>query len=367
VRSALQGGDDVSRIDSFLQLVVNQNGSDLHLVAGNPPRIRLYGELYPVKYRELGTEETTDLLYETMTDTLRTSFERRHNLDYAYEVAGLARFRVNAFRHLGGLGAVFRVIRTNIQTLDDLNMPPVLKTFCKQKRGLILVTGPTGSGKSTTLAGMVDFINRDRKEHIITIEDPVEFVHTPKRCLISQREIGLNADSFAKALRSSLREDANVVLVGELRDLETISLAVTAAETGILVLATLHTSGAAATVDRMVSVFSATEQALIRSMLSTSLCGVVSQQLVRRSDGKGMVAAVEVLVNNAAVANLLREGKTELLTSVIQSGALVGMQTLDSALRRLMDAKVINGSEAYRKASNKAAFEQFREPDDDLA
>ncbi len=243
---------------------------------------------------------------------------------------------------------MFRVIRTNIQTLDELSMPPVLKTFCKQKRGLILVTGPTGSGKSTTLAAMVDFINEDRKEHIITIEDPVEFVHPQKKCLISQREIGLNADSFAGALRSSLREDANVVLVGELRDLETIGLAVTAAETGILVLATLHTSGAAATVDRMVSVFPAAEQSLIRSMLSTSLCGVVSQQLVRRVDGKGMLAAVEVLVNNAAVANILREGKTDLLTSVIQSGALVGMQTLDSSLRRLLDAKRISGSEAYR-------------------
>jgi twitching motility protein PilT len=295
---------------------------------------------------------------------VRRAFESRHSLDYAYEVGGFARFRVNAFRHLGGLGAVLRVIRTSIQTLDELNMPPVLKTFCKQRKGLILVTGPTGSGKSTTLAAMIDFINQDRKEHIITIEDPVEFIHPRKNCLISQREIGLNADSFATALRSCLREDANVVLVGELRDLETIGLAVTAAETGILVLATLHTSGAAATVDRMVNVFPAGEQALIRSMLSTSLCGVVSQQLVRRADGKGMLAAVEILVNNPAVANILREGKTELLASVIQAGALVGMQSLDNSLRHLVDAKLITGGEAYRKASNKAAFEQFREPDD---
>jgi twitching motility protein PilT len=357
----------VNRIDTFLQLVVNQNGSDLHLVAGNPPRIRLYGELFPVKYRELTREETADLILDTMKATVRQAFESRHSLDYAYEVSGLARFRVNAFRHLGGLGAVFRVIRTTIRTLDELAMPAVLKTFCKQKRGLILVTGPTGSGKSTTLAAMVDFINQDRKEHLLTIEDPVEFIHPQKNCLISQREIGLNADSFAGALRSSLREDANVVLVGELRDLETIGMAVTAAETGLLVLATLHTSSAAATVDRMVSVFPAGEQTLIRSMLSTSLCGVVSQQLVRRVDGKGMVAAVEVLVNNAAVSNILREGKTDLLTSVIQSGALVGMQTLDSSLRRLMDAKLISGGEAYRKAANKAAFEQFREHDDEPA
>jgi twitching motility protein PilT len=212
---------------------------------------------------------------------------------------------------------------------------------------------------------MIDFINQDRKEHIVTIEDPVEFIHPRKNCLISQREIGMNTDSFASALRSSLREDANVVLVGELRDLETISLAVTAAETGILVLATLHTSGAVATVDRMVNVFPVGEQALIRSMLSTSLCGVVSQQLVRRADGTGMMAAVEVLVNNPAVANILREGKTDLLTSVIQSGALVGMQALDSSLRRLVDANLISGNEAFRKASNKAAFEQFREHEEE--
>jgi twitching motility protein PilT len=356
---------NVSRIDFFLEMVAKQNGSDLHVVAGNPPRIRVYGDLLPVKYRELDAEEARDLILETMSDAVRRAFETRHNLDYAYEVGGLARFRVNAFRHLGGLGAVFRVIRTTIPTLEELGLPPVVKTFCAQRKGLVLVTGPTGSGKSTTLAAMINFINQDRREHIVTIEDPVEFVHPRKNCLISQREIGMNARSFASALRSSLREDANVVMVGELRDLETISLAVTAAETGILVLATLHTSGAAATVDRMVNVFPVGEQALIRSMLSTSLCGVLSQQLVRRADGKGMLAAVEVLVNNPAVANILREGKTELLASVIQSGALVGMQSLDGSLRRLLDAKLISGSEAYRKAANKAAFQQFRISDEE--
>ena len=354
----------MNRIDTFLELVVKQGGSDLHLVSGNPPRVRLFGDLHPVKYRELTTEETTALLAETMTETLRSTFESRYSLDYAYEVPGLARFRVNAFRHLGGFGAVFRTIPTAIKTLDELAMPPVVKGFCKQRRGLILVTGPTGSGKSTTLAAMVDFINGDRLEHIITIEDPVEFVHPRKKCLISQREIGVHAESFAGALRSSLREDPNVVLVGELRDLETIGLAVTAAETGILVLATLHTNGAVSTVDRMVNVFPAGEQPLIRSMLSTSLCGVFSQQLVRRADGKGRLAAVEVLVNNAAAANIIREGKTDLLSSVIQAGALVGMQSLDNALRHLVDAKLITGSEAYRKAANKAAFVQFRDEDE---
>jgi len=355
----------VNRIDTFLELVVKQGGSDLHLVSGNPPRVRLFGDLHPVKYRELRTDETAALISETMNETLRRTFASRHSLDYAYDAAGLARFRVNAFQHLGGLGAVFRTIPTAIKALDDLAMPPVVKSFCKQRRGLVLVAGPTGSGKSTTLAAMVDFINQERREHIITIEDPVEFVHPRKQCLISQREIGVHAESFAVALRSSLREDPNVVLVGELRDLETIGLAVTAAETGILVLATLHTNGAATTVDRMVNVFPAGEQPLIRSMLSTSLCGVVSQQLVRRADGKGRLAAVEVLVNNAAAANIIREGKTELLASVIQAGALVGMQSLDNALRHLVDAKLITGGEAYRKAANKATFAQFREEDEE--
>ncbi|RPI10975.1 MAG: PilT/PilU family type 4a pilus ATPase, partial [Zetaproteobacteria bacterium] len=286
----------MSRIDFLLELVAKQNGSDLHVVAGNPPRVRIYGDLLSVKYRQLDTEETKELILETMSDAARRAFATRHSLDYAYEVGGLARFRVNAFRHLGGLGAVFRAIRTTIPTLDELGLPPVIKTFCRQRKGLVLVTGPTGAGKSTTLAAMINFINQDRKGHIVTIEDPVEFVHPRKNCLISQRELGVSTESFASALRSSLREDANVVLVGELRDLETIGLAVTAAETGILVLATLHTNGAAATVDRMVNVFPVGEQSLIRSMLSTSLCGVVSQHLVRRADGKGVVAAVEVLV-----------------------------------------------------------------------
>lgn len=357
----------MNRIDTFLDMAVKQNGSDLHMVSGNPPRIRIHGDLYPVKYRALTTEEAADLISESMTEATRGAFEARHSLDFAYEVPGLARFRVNAFRHLGGLGAVFRAIPTTIKGLDELSLPPVLKTFCKQKKGLILVTGPTGSGKSTTLAAMVDFINQDRKEHIITIEDPVEFVHPPKQCLISQREIGLHAESFSGALRSSLREDPNVILVGELRDLETIALAVTAAETGILVLATLHTNSAITAVDRMVNVFPAVEQPLMRSMLSTSLCGVVSQQLVRRADGKGRLAAVEILVNNAAAANIIREGKTDLLVSVMQAGALVGMQTLDNALRRLVDANLISGNEAYRKAPNKAAFEQFRRQDEETA
>ncbi len=351
----------MKRIDSFLELVVNQKGSDLHLVSGNPPRIRLHGELMPVKYRELSLEETTTLVYETMTDNIAKQFASAYNLDYAYAVPELARFRVNVFRHLNGLGAVFRVIPSTILTLESLGLPPVLKTLCREKKGLILVTGPTGSGKSTTLAAMVDFINTDRKGHLITIEDPVEFVHPRKNCLITQREVGESTPSFAAALHSALREDPDVILVGELRDLETISLAVTAAETGILILGTLHTNGAAATVDRIINVFPASEQPRIRAMLSTSLRGVISQQLARRADGKGRLAALEILLNTPAAAHIIREGKTSQLSGVIERGGLLGMQSLDNALRHLLDAKLISGNEAYLKAVNKGEFESFCE------
>jgi twitching motility protein PilT len=351
----------MKRIDTFLELVVNQKGSDLHLVSGNPPRIRLYGELFPVKYRKLTLEETTALVYETMTDDVAKLFASRYSLDYAYEAPGLARFRVNVFRHLHGLGAVFRVIPNTVRTLEELGLPPVLKTLCREKKGLILVTGPTGSGKSTTLAAMVDFINRDRKGHVITIEDPVEFVHRRQNCLISQRQVGWNTPSFAAALHAALREDPDVILVGELRDRETISLAVTAAETGILILGTLHTNGAASTVDRIINVFPASEQPRIRMMLSTSLRGVISQQLVRRADGKGQLAALEILINTAAAANIIREGKTSQLVGVIERGALLGMQSLDNALRSMVDARLITGNEAYQKAVNKSEFEPLRE------
>ena len=351
----------MKRIDTFLELVVNQDGSDLHLVSGSPPRIRLYGELFPVKYRELTLDETTALVYETMTDDVAKVFASCYNLDYSYEASGLARFRVNVFRHLNGLGAVLRVIPDTVKTLEELELPPILKTLAREKKGLILVTGPTGSGKTTTLAAMIDFINRDRNGHIITIEDPVEFVHRPQGCLISQREVGGSTASFATALRSALRGDPDVILVGELRDLETITMAVTAAETGILIVGTLHSNGAAHTVDRMINVFPASERPRIRTMLSTSLCGVISQQLVRRAVGKGQLAALEILINNAASGNIIREGKTSQLTGVIERGALLGMKSLDHSLRSLLDAKLITGNEAYRKAVSKGEFEQFRE------
>jgi twitching motility protein PilT len=347
-----------NRIDTFLELVVKQNGSDLHLISGNPPRVRLHGELVAIKYRDLSRDETTALVTEIMSPAARQAFAERSSVDFAYAIAGVARFRVNVFRHIHGVGAVLRVIPEVVKSFDQLNLPPVLRSFTRQKRGLVLVTGPTGSGKSTTLAAMIDEVNSMRKGHIITIEDPIEFTHPRKQCLVSQREVGFHAHSFASALHSALRGDPDAILVGEMRDLETISLALTAAETGILVFGTLHTNSATATVDRIVNVFPAAEQARVRTMLSTSLVGVVSQQLVRRADGRGRLAAIEVLVNNSAIANMIRDGKTEQMPSAVQAGGLQGMQSLDTALRRMLDAKLITAKDAYLKATIKRDFEQ---------
>lgn len=354
----------MSRIDAFLELVIKQGGSDLHLVSGNPPRIRLHGEAFTVKYRELTSNETSELLNEIMPAGIKDIFEKEGGADFAYEVENMARFRVNVFRHLGGVGAVFRAIPNVIQTLSELNLPPALKNLCRQQKGLILVTGPTGSGKSTTLSAMIDFINNDKKGHIITIEDPIEFIHSNKNCLISQREIGSHTARFSDALRSSLREDPDVILIGEMRDLETIHLALTAAETGILVIATLHTSGAASSVDRIINVFPAGEEPYVRTMLSTSLVAIVSQQLIRTADQKSRVAALEIMINNAAVSNIIREGKTDQLDNIIQSGAMQGMQRMDTAIKRLLDAQVISGDEAYLKSRNKAEFEKFSGEDE---
>lgn len=351
----------MSRVDAFLELVVKQKGSDLHLISGNPPRIRLNGEMYPVKYRNLSADETHDLLLEIMPQIAKNKYEATKGADFAYEAEGLARFRVNVFQHLAGIGAVFRVIPTEIQSLNQLGLPPALKNISRQRKGLILVTGPTGSGKSTTLAAIIDFINQERKGHIITIEDPIEFIHENKGCLMSQREVGSHTEHFADALHSALREDPDVVLVGELRDLETIHLAVTAAEMGILVMATLHTSGAASTIDRIINVFPPEEEAFIRTILSTSLCAVVSQQLLKTADNKGRVAAIEIMINNAAISNSIREGKIEQIENIIQSGAMQGMQRMDTAIRRLLDAEKVTGEEAYAKAQIKGDFEHLRD------
>ncbi len=348
------------RINAFLELVVEQGGSDLHLVSGNPPRMRLFGDIYPIKYRDLSEDEVMDLMTQVMSEKKKAEFDLHGGVDFSYEVSGLSRFRVNLFRHVGGVGAVFRTIPEQIMTMEELRLPPVMKTLANSKKGLILVTGPTGSGKSTTLAAVVDYINLSRKGHIITIEDPIEYAHKNKSCLISQREIGTHTDSFAHALRSALREDPDVILVGEMRDHDTISLAVTAAEMGILVMGTLHTNSAAATIERIINVFPATDEPYIRTMLSTSLCGVISQKLVRTVDNRGRLAAIEVLVNNPAVANIIRDGRPEQLDNVIQSSAMQGMQTLDYALRRLLDEKLISGTEAYKHAQHKSQFEQYR-------
>ena len=354
----------MARVDAFLDLLVKQGGSDLHLVSGNAPRVRLLGEIHPVKYRELTEQETRQLIYEIMPEHIKTAFEKHGGVDFAYEISEISRFRVNVFRHQDGVGAVFRQIPTDVPDIDELRLPQIVKSLIRQRRGLVLVTGPTGSGKSTTLAAMINQINQERRGHIITIEDPIEYVHQNNQCLVSQRELGLHTKTFAEALHSALREDPDVILVGEMRDLETISLAVTAAEMGILVLGTLHTNGAATTVDRIINAFPPSDEPYIRTMLSTSLCGILSQQLLRTADNKKRVAAVEVLINNSAVANIIREGKTDQLENTIQGGALQGMQAMDTVLRRFLDEKLITGNEAYRVARQKSLFEQYREPDE---
>jgi twitching motility protein PilT len=351
----------LARIDEFLAEVLDRKGSDLHFLAGDPPRIRLYGDLLTLRPDRLKADFVRDALYEIVPRKALERFEAKDGTDFAYHLQGVARFRVNVMRQLNGMGAVFRVIPSQALTLDQLNMPDAVRNLCRVISGLILVTGKTGSGKSTTLAAMIDDLNQRLKGHILTIEDPIEFVHQRKSCLISQREIGVHSTSFASALLSALREDPDVVLVGELRDLETMSIAVTAAEMGILVMGTLHTNGAAATVDRMVNAFPADKQAHVRTMLSTSLRGVVSQQLLQRSDKQGRVAALEILVNTSAVANLIRQGKLDQLENTMQSGAAHGMRTMDTAIQQLLDQNLVTGAEAYKKGINKAKFESLKD------
>ena len=349
------------RIDEYLREVLARNGSDLHFVAGDPPRIRLFGELQSLREERLDQDKVRDFLYEIMTRRALQRLEEKDGADFAYMIPGVSRFRVNVFRHIGGLGAVFRAIPSKALTLEQLNMPESVRSLCRTNNGLILVTGKTGSGKSTTLAAMIDDINARVKGHILTIEDPIEFVHPRRNCLVSQREVGIHSPGFAEALHSALREDPDVVLVGELRDLETMSIAVTAAEMGILVMGTLHTNGAAATVDRIVNAFPSDKQAHVRTMLSTSLRGVVSQQLIQRSDKRGRVAALEVLINTPAVSNLIRQGKLDQLENTMQSGAQFGMRTMDSAIQELLDKGLITGRLAYEKSINKQRFEQVKD------
>jgi twitching motility protein PilT len=351
----------VPAIDQYLTQVLERNGSDLHFLAGDPARIRQYGELKALGDQPLTAETVKTTLYEIMPKLAVERFEAKDGTDFAYAIPEVARFRVNVMRQLNGMGAVFRAIPSSAKSAEELKLPTTVMDLCRINSGLILVTGKTGSGKSTTLAAMIDDINTREKGHILTIEDPIEFVHTRKNCLISQREIGVHAASFSSALLSALREDPDVILVGELRDLETMSIAVTAAEMGILVMATLHTNGAAATVDRLVNAFPADKQPHVRTMLSTSLRGVVSQQLIPKPDKQGRVAALEILINTPAVANLIRQGKMDQLENAMQSGAATGMKLMDMAIQALLDSNQISGKEAFKKSINKAKFEQFRE------
>ncbi|MCH4564323.1 type IV pilus twitching motility protein PilT [Halomonas sp. EGI 63088] len=338
-------------ITELLAFSAKQNASDLHLSAGLPPMIRVDGDIRRLNVPAMEDREVRKLIYDIMADRQRRDYEEFYETDFSFEVPGVSRFRVNVFNQARGAGAVFRTIPSEVLTLDDLGMGDVFRRLAMLPRGLVLVTGPTGSGKSTTLAAMIDYINDNRYEHILTIEDPVEFVHRSKRCLVNQREVHRDTHGFAPALRSALREDPDIILVGEMRDLETIRLALTAAETGHLVFGTLHTTSAAKTIDRIIDVFPGDEKSMVRSMLSESLQAVVSQALVKRQGG-GRVAAHEILIATAAVRNLIREDKVAQIYSAIQTGGNLGMQTLDASLSRLVADNVVARDEAQAKAKS---------------
>ncbi|MEW6686461.1 MAG: type IV pilus twitching motility protein PilT [Candidatus Edwardsbacteria bacterium] len=346
--------DKVHEIDKFLHLLCENKGSDLHLSTGEKPIIRVDGDIKRLEeFPILQPQDTERLIFEIVPKRYLEQFQERHDTDFAYEISGLARFRCNVFMDRKGVGGVFRVIPTKVVTVEDLALSLAIQNLCFLPKGLVLVTGPTGSGKSTTLCALLDLINRNRSDHVITIEDPIEFVHENKKCLINQREIGAHTDSFKNALRAALREDPNIVLVGEMRDLETISIALETAETGHLVFATLHTSTAPTTIDRIIDQFPADKQEQIRVMLSESLKGVLSQTLCKRIGG-GRIAAMEVMLGIPAVANLIREGKTYQLPSIIQTNRKIGMITLNDALMELVNKKIVEPKEAYAKAIDKA-------------
>jgi twitching motility protein PilT len=349
------------KIDQFLHAALKESASDLHFLSGDPPRVRVHGGLKNLVDERLTTDFVHESVFEIMDGAAQRMFEEHDAADFAYEIPDISRFRVNAFRHLNGIGAIFRAIPSKAATLEELNMPKVVHQLCKYTQGMILVTGKTGSGKSTTLAAMIDEMNRRMKGHILTIEDPIEFVHKAKGCLISQREVGVHSPGFAEALHSALREDPDIVLVGEMRDLETISIAVTAAEMGILVMGTLHTNGAAQTVDRIINSFPADKQSHIRTMISTSLRGVISQQLLPTIHKPGRAAALEIMINTPAVQNLIRQGKLDQIETAIQSGGNVGMKSMDGALMELVEKGWVSGHEAYLQANNKHKFEQVKD------
>ena len=346
------------KIDRFLRLMTTRGASDLHLTVGRPPMLRVSGSMEPIRYRTLTEADFVDLVRPAVAERLWNEFTESGDTDLSYEVAGLARFRVNLFRQQRGSGAVFRIIPTKIMTLEQLGMPDAISRLAQIRSGLVLVTGPTGSGKSTTLAAIINLINETYGLHAITIEDPIEFVHPAKKCLIHQREIGEHATSFAEALKAAGREDPDLILVGEMRDVETIAMALSAAEKGTIVFGTLHTNNASKTVDRIISVFPAAEQDGIRNVLGDALRAVVAQQLIPRLGG-GRVAAIEILFCSPAIGNMIREGKISQITSAIQTGVKEGMIDMDSSIRKLYEEKKISARAAYDKAIDKAAFKDI--------
>ncbi len=348
------------QVDELLRTLKEVGGSDLHLAAGLEPRIRAKGQLAPVEgWEPLTHEHLTQLLEPIAGERHWEEYLRSHDMDFAYGLEGVARFRANYFMQQNGAGAVFRIIPEEIISLEELKLPPAVARLAELQQGLVVVTGPTGSGKSTTLAAIIDKINREQAKHIVTIEDPVEFVHQNRESVMSHREVGEHSQGFAPALRAAVRQDADVVLVGEMRDQETIAMAITAAEMGMLVFGTLHTNGAAKTIDRIIDAFPASEQAQVRISLSESLAAVVSQLLLPKADGGGRVAVNEILLRTQGLPNLIREGNTQMISSIIQSGKSDGMQAMDDALMELVQQNVIGPRDAYMKAIDKARFESL--------
>jgi twitching motility protein PilT len=362
----------MAKIDAFFNLMFEQRASDLHLSTGNSPMLRINGELQRVDFPPLENDALKAMLYEIAPEFKLKIFEETGDVDFGYEIPNVSRFRANFFQQKSGVSAVFRQIPSKVLSFEDFEkfdapLPPVLKKFCMLHKGLVVVTGPTGSGKSTTLAAMLDYCNKSRKDHIITMEDPIEFVHESKGCLVNHREVGVHTKSFATGLRGAMREDPDIVLIGEMRDLETIELAITAAATGHLVFGTLHTPSAAKTVDRIIDVFPAEQQNKIRATLSEALKGIVAQNLFKRIDKKGRVAALEILVFTTAIANLVREGKTHQIPGMIQVGKRIGNQPLDDAILEHVRMKRIAPEEAYEKCIDKKKFRSFlaHPPDDE--
>ena len=358
----------MAKLDAFFKLMVDQGASDLHLVSGSQPILRVHGELQRVKFNLLDNDDLKKMLYELAPEYKIKTFEETGDIDFAYEIPGLARYRANYFNQKYGVAAVFRQIPDTILTAEQLGLPPVLNKLPMVPKGLVLVTGPTGSGKSTTLAALVDYANTHRKDHILTIEDPVEFVHKSRNCIVNHREVGVHTQSFAAALRAALREDPDIIMVGEMRDLETISLAVEAASTGHLVFGTLHTQSAAKTVDRIVDVFPHEQQEQIRATLADSLQAVVAQTLFKRRDTRGRCAALEILIATPAVRNLVRDGKSFQIPTVLQTGKKFGMQSLDDAILEHLEKGRISPEDAYLHCLDKARFRTFLRnvSDDDL-